>query len=172
MLTFVTFGLRRVFVVLFVLGTLLAVSLFVSQEVVGREEPIEGAGRLAAAGSEGINGVPGAPEAVERQEDAGVDKAIATDASYVMTASYYGQEFAGSPTASGEPFDPEGYTAAHKSLPLGTKLLVEHGGESVEVVVNDRGPYIAGRDLDLSEAAARELGLIGPGEGQVNVAEL
>ncbi|MEJ7819226.1 MAG: septal ring lytic transglycosylase RlpA family protein, partial [Rubrobacteraceae bacterium] len=49
----------------------------------------------------------------------------------------------GSPTATGEPFEPEGYTAAHKSLPLGTKLEVGYGGESVRVVVNDRGPYVA-----------------------------
>ena len=87
----------------------------------------------------------------------------------VMVASYYGYSLEGERTASGEPFDPEGYTAAHKSLPLGTELRVSRGGESVRVVVNDRGPYEAGRDLDLSLAAAREIGLIGPGAAPVRV---
>lgn len=89
-----------------------------------------------------------------------------------MVASYYGQDFAGEATATGEPFDPEGYTAAHKSLPLGTELKVSYGGESVRVVVNDRGPYIAGRDIDLSLAAAREIGLVEPGSAPVKVTEL
>jgi rare lipoprotein A len=86
-----------------------------------------------------------------------------------MTASYYGYALAGLPTASGEPFNPEEYTAAHKSLPLGTELLVKHNDEAVKVTVNDRGPYIAGRELDLSVGAAQEIGLTGPGEDQVEV---
>lgn len=94
------------------------------------------------------------------------------DGSRTMEASYYGRELEGSPTASGEPFDPEGYTAAHKTLPLGTRLRVSHGGESVEVTVNDRGPYVAGRDLDLSLAAAREIGLTGEAEAPVLVSTL
>lgn len=89
-----------------------------------------------------------------------------------MDASYYGHELEGSPTASGVPFDPEGYTAAHKTLPLGTRLQVSHGGESVEVTINDRGPYVTGRDLDLSLAAARELGLTGAAEAPVRVTTL
>jgi rare lipoprotein A (peptidoglycan hydrolase) len=93
----------------------------------------------------------------------------AADEAREMVASYYGYSLAGEPTASGEPFDPEGYTAAHKSLPLGTELSVGYGGESVRVVVNDRGPYVAGRDIDLSLAAAREIGLTGPGEAPVRV---
>jgi peptidoglycan lytic transglycosylase len=74
-------------------------------------------------------------------------------------ASYYGPELAGQPTASGEPFNPYGFTAAHRTLPLGTKLIVSYGGRSVEVTVNDRGPYSGGRDLDLSQGAADYLGL-------------
>ena len=74
-------------------------------------------------------------------------------------ASYYGPELAGQPTASGEPFNPYGFTAAHRTLPLGTKLIVSYGGRSVEVVVNDRGPYSGGRELDLSQGAADYLGL-------------
>ena len=86
-----------------------------------------------------------------------------------MYSSYYGYELAGSLTASGVPFDPEGMTAAHKTLPLGTRLLVTYEGNSVEVVVNDRGPYVAGRDLDLSEGAAEAIGLTYAGSGVVDV---
>ncbi len=89
--------------------------------------------------------------------------------SKIMTASYYGEDFAGLPTASGPAFDPEKLTAAHKKLPLGTKLLVEHKGKSVRVLVNDRGPYIKGRELDLSRAAAEEIDLIEPGFAEVRV---
>lgn len=74
-------------------------------------------------------------------------------------ASWYGPGFEGLPTASGEPFDPQGYTAAHKTLPFGTDLLVSYRGRSVAVTVNDRGPYAGGRELDLSWAAARDIGL-------------
>jgi rare lipoprotein A (peptidoglycan hydrolase) len=86
-----------------------------------------------------------------------------------MVASYYGPGLRGNPTASGEPFDPQEYTAAHKSLPLGTKLIVSYGGESVRVTVNDRGPYAPGHDLDLSLAAAREIGLTDAGTAPVRV---
>ena len=74
-------------------------------------------------------------------------------------ASWYGPGFKGLPAASGEPYNPQGYTAAHKTLPLGTELVVSYEGRSVWVTVNDRGPYVAGRELDLSRAAARDLGL-------------
>ena len=86
-----------------------------------------------------------------------------------MTASYYGREFAGLPTASGPEFDPKKLTAAHKSLPLGTKLLISRKDKSVQVTVTDRGPYIKGREIDLSKAAAKEIGLIKPGVAEVQV---
>jgi rare lipoprotein A (peptidoglycan hydrolase) len=86
-----------------------------------------------------------------------------------MLASYYGREFEGQPMASGQPYDADAYTAAHKSLPFGTQLEVSYGGESVRVIVMDRGPYVAGRDLDLSLAAAQELGLTAAGEAPVRV---
>jgi rare lipoprotein A len=85
-------------------------------------------------------------------------------------ASYYGAELAGQPTASGEVFNPDGFTAAHKTLPLGTKLIVSYGGRSVEVVVNDRGPYSGGRELDLSQGAADYLGLTYAGVDYVDYA--
>ena len=74
-------------------------------------------------------------------------------------ASWYGPGFSGLPTASGEPYDPFGFTAAHKTMPLGTELLVGYGGNSVEVIVNDRGPYVGERELDLSQGAAQAIGL-------------
>lgn len=87
----------------------------------------------------------------------------------VMLASWYGPGFHGSPTASGEPFDPYGFTAAHKTLPFGTKLMVTYGGSSVPVTVNDRGPFTGDRDLDLSEGAAQALGITQTGVDYVEV---
>lgn len=89
----------------------------------------------------------------------------------VFTSSYYGRKFHGRPTASGEIFDMYGETAAHKELPLGTILKVTYlkTGKSVIVKVNDRGPFIAGRDLDLSYGAARKIGLLADGVGKVKV---
>lgn len=74
-------------------------------------------------------------------------------------ASWYGPGFEGNPTASGETFDPYGYTAAHKTLPFGTQLTVSYKGSSVGVTVNDRGPFVGGRGLDLSQGAAEAIGL-------------
>jgi hypothetical protein len=92
--------------------------------------------------------------------------------SQIMMASYYGYSHAGNMTASGVPFDPNGFTAAHKTMPLGTPLLVSYGGKSVEVIVNDRGPYVDGIDIDLSQAAAEAIGLTGPGVAPVEVVVL
>lgn len=80
-------------------------------------------------------------------------------------ASWYGRWHHGRPTASGEVFDMHRMTAAHRTLPLGALVLVENleNGRTAEVVINDRGPYVAGRILDLSFAAARALGAIRPG---------
>ena len=81
-------------------------------------------------------------------------------------ASYYGNE-SGSRTASGARFNQNAMTAAHRSLPFGTKLRVTHRGQSVVVTINDRGPFIRGRVLDLSKGAARAIGLTGAGVGHV-----
>jgi rare lipoprotein A len=81
-------------------------------------------------------------------------------------ASFYGNE-SGSRTASGQRFNQNAMTAAHRSLPFGTKLRVSHGGRSVIVTINDRGPFIRGRVLDLSTGAARAIGLTGAGVGRV-----
>jgi rare lipoprotein A len=76
-----------------------------------------------------------------------------------VLASWYGTGFDGQITASGEVFDAHGYSAAHNTLPLGTEITVSYAGRSVDVVVNDRGPYSGGRELDLSQGAAEYLGL-------------
>ena len=86
--------------------------------------------------------------------------------SFSGMASYYGNE-SGSRTASGQRFNQNALTCAHRSLPFGTKLRVTHGGRSVVVTVNDRGPFVRGRVLDLSTAAARAVGLTGAGVGRV-----
>lgn len=153
-----TLSFSNVLTFVFILAGVVA-AYVVSPAIPGREEPVEGAARLVEAGESGVAAAPEMPKVKREKEEADL----------TMTASYYGYALAGLPTASGEPFDPEGHTAAHKSLPLGTELLVKRGGESVRVVVNDRGPYVAGRDLDLSVGAARDIGLTRPGEDQVEV---
>jgi rare lipoprotein A len=86
--------------------------------------------------------------------------------SFSGVASFYGNE-SGSKTASGQRFDQSAMTAAHRSLPFGTKLRVTHNGRSVVVTINDRGPFIKGRVLDLSTGAARAVGLTSAGVGHV-----
>ncbi len=79
--------------------------------------------------------------------------------------SYYGKRFDSKPTASGEPFDPDAMTMAHKTLPFGSVVRVKNlrNGRSVELRVNDRGPYEKGRIADVSRAAARRLGMLRQG---------
>jgi len=86
-------------------------------------------------------------------------------------ASYYADALHGNKTASGVPYDKDAMTAAHRTLPFGTKVKVTYlkTGKSVEVVVNDRGPHVKGRIIDLSRAAARVLGLIEDGHGEVRL---
>ncbi len=78
---------------------------------------------------------------------------------YAVTASCYGNENHQIRTAQGYPYNPWLLTAAHKTLPFGTKLRIGYHGRSVVVRINDRGPYVHGRDLDLSLGACRVLGL-------------
>lgn len=79
-------------------------------------------------------------------------------------SSFYGEEFAGNPTAIGHIFNPALFTAAHRTLPLPSFLHVRYGGRCATVLVNDRGPYVDGRILDLSEGAAKYIGLPGVGD--------
>jgi rare lipoprotein A len=105
-----------------------------------------------------------------RDANAAIVPSSGTGRSFSGMASYYGNE-SGSRTASGQRFNQNALTCAHRSLPFGTKLRVTHGSRSVVVTVNDRGPFVHGRVLDLSTAAAREIGLTGAGVGRV-VAEV
>lgn len=91
-----------------------------------------------------------------------------------MVASWYGPKYHGRQTASGEVFDMNGLTAAHKTLPFGTKLRVTYPGTSRSVVVkiNDRGPFIRGRELDLSYGAAKEIGMVEQGVARVKIERL
>lgn len=88
--------------------------------------------------------------------------------SFSGKASYYWEPQA---LASGGRFNPDAYTAAHKTLPFGTRVRVtnQHNGQSVDVVINDRGPYVAGRVIDLSKAAAHSINMQGSGVVPVSV---
>lgn len=92
-------------------------------------------------------------------------------ASQTGIASWYGPGFHGRPTASGSIYNQNDLTAAHQTLPLGTRIMVTNleTGRSAEVIINDRGPFAKGRILDLSYAAARTLGMIGPGTIPVRI---
>ncbi len=89
-------------------------------------------------------------------------------------ASYYGERFRGRRTASGERFDPDGLTAAHRTLPFGTRLRVTNvrTGQSVVVRVTDRGPFHGSRLIDLSKAAARRIGMVRSGTARVRIERL
>ncbi|PSJ73347.1 septal ring lytic transglycosylase RlpA family protein [Sphingobacteriales bacterium UPWRP_1] len=86
-------------------------------------------------------------------------------------ASYYSNSLSGKKTASGEKYNHNKLTAAHRTLPFGTKIKVSRidNGKAVIVKVNDRGPYIKGRVVDLSKAAADKIGLTGVGKMQVKI---
>jgi rare lipoprotein A len=86
-------------------------------------------------------------------------------------ASWYGPGFHGRPTASGAVYDQNQLSAAHPTLPLGTRVLVTNleNGRSVEVTINDRGPFVRGRTIDLSHRAAQAIGLIAPGTAPVRI---
>ena len=86
-------------------------------------------------------------------------------------ASYYADKFHGRKTANGEVFNMHDYTAAHRNLPFGTVLMVTNleNGKKVKVRVNDRGPYVKGRILDLSLQAAKDIGLIKNGVAKVQL---
>ncbi|MFL6195222.1 MAG: septal ring lytic transglycosylase RlpA family protein [Thermoanaerobaculia bacterium] len=102
------------------------------------------------------------------------DAQVTTGLGRLGQASWYGPRFHGNPTASGETFDMNQLTAAHRTLPLGTRALVHNleNDRSVVVRINDRGPYIDGRDIDLSYGAAQALGMVNPGVVRVEITPL
>ena len=120
-------------------------------------------------------------EPVLNNEFAPVEEQVQTNTSIVeyinlgtMRASWYGPRFHGRSTANGEIYDQMAFTAAHKSMKFGTLLRVTNlrNKKSVVVRINDRGPYIPGRQLDLSKAAAEELNIMGSGVARLKVEEI
>lgn len=114
------------------------------------------------------------PESINNFAEAAAAGRLATlegDDSFSGRASWYGPKFHGRRTSNGERFDQEGMTAAHRTLPFGTKLLVTNRGtgRSCVVKVNDRGPYKDNRVLDLSKGAARELNMVSSGVAMVDI---
>jgi rare lipoprotein A len=89
----------------------------------------------------------------------------------VGVASWYGPGFQGRTTASGERFDQNDLTAAHRKLPMGSEVRVTNleNGRTITVEINDRGPYVEGRVIDLSKAAARRLGMVDDGVAKVRI---
>jgi len=87
------------------------------------------------------------------------------------TASWYGEDFHGKPTASGEVYDMYGYTAAHKTIPLGSKVRVTNleNGRQIIVPVNDRGPFVGDRVIDMSYGSAQRLGMVEEGLAKVRI---
>ena len=114
---------------------------------------------------------PAKPPAAPAQQQMPPKFASAKGAYQIGLSSYYAHDFHGRPTASGEIFDMNGLSAAHRELPLGTIIRVTHmgNGRSVILKVNDRGPFVENRILDLSLGAARELGMIQEGVARVKI---
>ncbi len=123
------------------------------------------------------------PVTVEQAVAAASDEAVAAQPAETIeaeparehvgdgVASFYGKELAGNRTASGERFNPRALTAAHRTLPLGSKLRVTNklNGKSVVVRINDRGPFHKSRLIDVSYAAAQEISMVGAGKAAVRL---
>lgn len=119
-------------------------------------------------------------EAVENSTEANATATVSADLSAQVVpanykeegvASWYGKEFQGKVTASGEPYDMDKLTAAHNYLPLGVKVTVTNldSGKSADIIINDRGPFVPDRIIDVSRAAAKELGFIDVGKANVRI---
>ena len=137
-------------------------------EMTDRIAELETQARAAARVSAAAQNIDVGAELLKILQPAGPSRGIpdgfaSTGVTFEGIASWYGPGFEGNPTASGQIFDPSLYTAASKELPLGSWLHVSHEGRGVVVLVNDRGPYVEGRILDLSHAAAQAIGITGLG---------
>ncbi len=126
-------------------------------------------GHVAATTSIEAHGLAEAPAVSPPTNDA--EPHIERPLDQIGIASHYGRWHRGRQTASGERFDDRKLTAAHPTLPLGTKIRVTNinNGRSVDVRINDRGPYVKGRVLDLSSRAAKEIGIIKEGVAPVRI---
>ncbi|MDT0574838.1 septal ring lytic transglycosylase RlpA family protein [Croceicoccus sp. F390] len=139
-------------------------------------DPAPGAVTLVPPVLDNTDAPAGAPLATTVQLDTEPATADDSDGDHLGSgvASYYGPGLAGRPTANGEPFDPSELTAAHRTLPFGSKVKVTSRltGRSVVVRINDRGPFHGERVIDLSTAAAKRIGLARRGKGEVSLALL
>jgi rare lipoprotein A len=132
-----------------------------------------GAGFLCGFGAAlflSVSSSSGGPSAVDDKGSAKATQAVAS-VSETGVASYYADKYHGRPTASGEVFDMSQHTAAHRTLAFGTTVKVTslENGRSVTVRINDRGPFVAGRVIDLSLAAAEELQMVRSGLARVKL---
>lgn len=91
---------------------------------------------------------------------------------YTAVASWYGPGFHGRMAADGSSYDQSAFTIAHKTLPFGTIVVIEYRGRRIPAIVTDRGPYIEGRDFDLSLGLAKRLGLVAEGVGEIKVYQI
>lgn len=130
--------------------------------------PCSGFARVVLVGALALSGCSSG-QSVE--QDKGGSVSIKPSHREVGEASWYGPGFQGNQTANGEIFDQNKMTAAHPTLPMGTKAEVTNleNGEKVEVRINDRGPYVGNRAIDLSRAAAKELEMEKDGTAQVKI---
>ncbi|MEU0490073.1 septal ring lytic transglycosylase RlpA family protein [Nocardiopsis sp. NPDC006139] len=136
----------------------------------GAEDAVAGATQTTSAEASDIKEEPEPePEEDTSTDNGGGGGGEPTGEGGTCEASFYGADFAGRTTANGETFDPNAMTAAHKTLPFGTMVQVTNpnNGQSVTVRINDRGPFVAGRCLDLSTAAFDQIIGTGAGVGQV-----
>jgi rare lipoprotein A len=121
------------------------------------------AGTVGGPGAPGMRSAQGSPPAPASGSRHGTDVGPSPTIAHGK-ASYYADSLAGNATASGEPYDPAAFTAAHRSLPFGTWVdVVRRDGRWVRVRINDRGPFTKGRVIDLSRRAAEAIGMIRAG---------
>jgi rare lipoprotein A len=126
-----------------------------------------------ACSSSSVKPTPPETDASAARATSEIKSKVPPHATYLEsgTASWYGPQFDGRKTANGEKYDMNDLTAAHPTLPFGTKVYVRNPrtGKSVVVRINDRGPYVHGRIIDLSRAAARRLGMVNNGTSHVTL---
>lgn len=139
--------------------------------VASRGLPQTGSIAAPLRGSHGLPEFASAPPAAAEAALARAKSANRRETIETGIASWYGPGFAGRPTASGEIFDPSAMTAAHPDLPLGSEVVVVNlaNGREAKLTINDRGPFIGGRVIDVSRAAARALGFYYDGLAEVRV---
>ena len=161
---------RALFVASAVLVAVLAAALLFRPSASSAPVPL-GTGQAGVMTAE--PSTPYAADAIEAEPEPETNGASTEPGAHLADghASYYGDELAGNPTASGERFDPAGLTAAHRTLPLGSRVRVTNlrTGAVVVVRINDRGPFTGHRVIDLSKAAARQIGMLRRGTAQVRL---